>query len=529
MASAETTPSIWLPAGLLSVRLGRNERWVYREIKALCITPEPHDINGCTISCYPPGTLERLRLRSEQAEVRHRNSKKEALTVQELADRLGRSYGWTKKTLDLLQIKPLRYEQRRAFKTAIYGPNSLERLRDQLAPDSDDWYNLNQLVDHTMLYRELIERSLKEAGVVPERRQSALTGRPSYFYPPSALQVLKRCAPSVAAGDWLTATALAVLTGKSLNWTSRQLTQPDLLSLREERLDDQRVPRWHYPPRVLSVLRSELDQSERYPESGKYLPLSVVAAMVGRHPETVMRHLEQLSIVAEQRRDKKGRVANHYPPELVDQLRRHFESRSEAGTWLTLAQIATQLQVPREVIIDRLDGIGTRPEHREMAATKRVEVHYSPQAVRKLRRSLLDDPYDELIAAAPALRKFEELCDRYGLNHSQMSRLIGITTSINRVMRQQRIRRSLAESILSIQEIPPDMLACLRLSRQEWLLENVRQQASELGHTPCYSDLYACWRTGDGFEPIELLDYWETMNQAIELAICSGRASKTNP
>jgi len=451
------------------------------------------------------------------------------LTVQELADRLGRSYGWTKKTLDLLQIKPLRYEQRRAFKAAIYGPNSLERLRDQLAPDSDDWYNLNQLVDHTKLYREWIERRLKEAGVVPERRQSALTGRPSYFYPPNALQVLKRCATNVAAGDWLTTTALAALTGKSLNWTDRQLTQPDLLSLREERLDDQRVPRWHYPPRVLAVLKVRLDQSEGYPEAGNYLTLSVVADMVGRHPETVRRQLNRLEIVAEERRDKKSRVAHHYPPELVDQLRLHFGSRIKAGTWMTVEQIAKLLQVPREVILRRLAGISTRPERREMAATKRVEVHYSPQAVRKLRRSLLDDPYDELITASPALRKLEELRDCYGLTHPQMSRLIGSTTSINRVMKQHRIRRSLAESILSIQEIPPETLARLRLSRQEWLLENVRQQASELGRSPCYSDLYAYWRTGDGFEPVELFDYWETMNQAIELAICPGRASKTSP
>lgn len=309
-----------LPAGVLSDRLNVYPKKFYREVKALGIESKTTIYNGREMPCYPIGTLTILRAIFEQREAE--KLLPEYMSIGEIADALGKSYGWTDAAIKRHGFRAGKFEQRHAFRTRLYNKRVYRTLRDEVKqhPVAETGYNLTQLVIITGFDREWIENRLEEAGVQIELRQSPLTGKVLEFYDESVVDLLRGIPSYQDAGDWLTAEAIIKILGKSVNWTMVRLRLPRFAGQAEYRLDSQRVPRMHYPPQALAELQAEVDAAEQYREAGDWILVYEIAKRAGRSKLWVQNRLKLLPDLGEPRRDGKNRVKVHYPPEIVERL-----------------------------------------------------------------------------------------------------------------------------------------------------------------------------------------------------------------
>lgn len=163
-----------------------------------------------------------------------------------------------------------------------------------------------------------MQRRLTEAGIEPEVRRSALTGKLYEHYPPESIGVLLRSKlerPGNPPKGWLTAEAMPASVGRSYNWVKRRLCQYE--GLAERHRDEQGTTRLHYPPSVTNALKEECEGIEAFPAADNYLTLSAIVKHTGRSKLWVSNRLKLINVSVEKRRDRKGRVREHYPPETV--------------------------------------------------------------------------------------------------------------------------------------------------------------------------------------------------------------------
>ncbi len=304
-----------LPAGVLAKRLGTYQKRIYREVAELGIKPEIAMYEGRKLLCYPVGTLTILRVVIEQK--REELSLPAFMSVQEIADALGKSYGWTLKAIKKHGFQAGKYEQRRAFRATLYRKSEAYRtLRDEVRakPVAESGLNLAHLVELTGFDRDWIVNRLREANIQPALRWSPLTGKTLGFYDESIVELLHAAPQYPEAASWLTADAIEKLVGKSSNWTRARLHRPNMQARAEVRLDPHRVPRLHYPAKMIDILRAEIASAEKYPQAGDWLLIYQIAKQLGRSTLWVQNRLKLLGITGELRRDGKGRAKDHYPP-----------------------------------------------------------------------------------------------------------------------------------------------------------------------------------------------------------------------
>ncbi len=316
-----------LPASVLSGMLGADVRWFYREVKELGIVPSPTMYNNKVWSCYPVGTLTLLREIHEQRKAERELPK--FMSVGEIADALGKSYGWTTEAIKRHGFRVSKYERRRAFRTQLYAKQVYRILREEVQanPVAETGYNLTQLVELTGFDREWIENRFAEANIWPKLRQSPLTGKVLRFYDEDVADFLRSRPQHPPAGAWLVADTIEKLLGKSTNWTRKRLARADIQALAEIRLDPHLVPRLHYPPEVVKLLKKEIAQNDSYPFAGELLTLSGLAKAAGCSQGWAKKQLQLMKEPGELRRDKKGRVSPHYPQRLAGQLQlRHKQT-----------------------------------------------------------------------------------------------------------------------------------------------------------------------------------------------------------
>ena len=310
-----------LPAWVLAQRLDVHIRTLHREVSKLGVESSPGKYEGTKIACYPVGTLTILRSVVEQK--RAEKALPMFMTSREIADALGKSQGWVTQAIKRNGFRVSKYEQRRAFRAALYNKRRVYKtLREEIRATqmAESGFNLTQLVDITGFDRDWIVNRLKEADIPGELRWSPLTGKALEFFNEDVVDLLYAYPQYPPAGNWLTADAIEKVLGKSTNWTRARLSKPDIRALGEIRLDPHRVPRLHYPPEVVVKLKAEITKAESFPLADDWLLVYQIANQLGRSKLWVQNRLEYLSILGEMRRDGKGRVKEHYPPDIGEKL-----------------------------------------------------------------------------------------------------------------------------------------------------------------------------------------------------------------
>ena len=105
----------------------------------------------------------------------------------------------------------------------------------------------------------------------------------------------------------------------------RRITQ--YTDLAEDRLDDQQVPRLHYPPLVVEQLIEESLLQSAVPEVGEYLSFDKLCRASGHAPKTISDLLEEIGIQPEPRRDKLGRVKHYFNPNSIVRIEKFTEAQ----------------------------------------------------------------------------------------------------------------------------------------------------------------------------------------------------------
>lgn len=324
----------WLPASVLAKELDIYVRWVYRQVKALDIHPSPRPYEGTVASCYPPNTLTALAVILDEKRFRDEyRALPKLLSIGEIAEVIGRSYGWTSNAAKQLQQRPSKLEQRGAFQTSLYPRRVVLRLHESLkkVPVAEFELNTLQLVELTGYDRDWIENRLRELRLEPRLMRSPVTGRFLWYYSADSADILKgikRVGP--AKPGWMTAEAIQRLLGKSTNWVRQRLHPPETARLGELMADSNHVPRLHYPPAVVEQLRGEAEETGGYLRAGDYLPLYLAAKQLGRSKLWMTNRVVRYGFETPLRVNAKGRITPHFSPGVMRQLRELSEQERSA-------------------------------------------------------------------------------------------------------------------------------------------------------------------------------------------------------
>jgi hypothetical protein len=313
----------WMSPTTIADLVGTNIYWVRRTAKRFGIETKSDESmvhNARSYELYPPLTFELLN--DEYLWRKSYLQLDKYIGSAEIAEFIGRSIGWTKKTLESMGVKgqTTKHDSR---KFIGYPKTVVKELRDinLYTPLDNGWFTVLGLVETTGCDREWVERRLMEAGIESEERRSGLSGRIFDYYPPSAIETIGKAVENrpKAAGEWLTARAMAEVVPLSYTWVNKRLDEK-YQEVGELRQDDQRVSRDHYPPAVLTELIAEAEKRLECQPVGDYLPISVVARKVGHHVLWVTNRLAFIDSKAEPRVDGQGRMLDCYPLEAVDEL-----------------------------------------------------------------------------------------------------------------------------------------------------------------------------------------------------------------
>jgi hypothetical protein len=305
----------WVNAKTIASDIGIYDRWVYRTIKELGIQSEMKLVDGVELAAYPHWVVDVLREELRWRE--HLSELSDELNVSDIAESLGRSFGWTQKTLEEIDAKPVRKNG-----PLKYGKRFLKELRhvSMAVPLDNGWYNLGQIIALTGQDRKWIERRILEAGYESMERRSALTGKIHDYFPRKVLDVVTSAMVerAAAAGEWMTVTGIATRLDRNEKWVIARMNAHRESG--EMRQDDMGVTRLHYPPSVFLELNAESESLKQLPERGDYLNIHEVARLAGHGTVWAEKILSQLKIEPELRKDRIGRAQLSYPPATVQRM-----------------------------------------------------------------------------------------------------------------------------------------------------------------------------------------------------------------
>lgn len=308
------------------------------------------------------------------------------MSTGQIAEAVGRSYGWTEKTLAEFYSRKSKHPSQQPL---LYSRDAVKKLREITlsTPPDEDWHTIPTLATLTGKSRDWILNQLEASSVRPENRRQAATGRDFPHYPPETLVLLFEANQKIPepAGDWLTANALVLKTGKSTNWVRKRLDK-DFIALGEPRLDDMTVIRIHYPPLVLEAMLREIEEVAGYPDAGDWVLLSNLRRSLGVHAVTLTRMMEQIEVETEIRIDMKGRPKQHLSPNTQRQLAKLVLDRlshPDANGWLTFTEVQKRIEQTSTWIRKELEAQGITPEIR-LDGSKRPAEHYNPELIQQI-------------------------------------------------------------------------------------------------------------------------------------------------
>ncbi len=307
--------------------IGTNAKWIHRLMVRFGVVPklDAHPQNNLEdVKFYPAFATELAREEYEWRQ--HYLLLPSRMNANQISEEVGRSYGWTTKTLNGLYPNPPR--QRSSYKSLTYPRIAVQHLRDLTiaTPPDENWHTLGKLKEITGFDREWIEKVLNKAGLKPEERRAVLTGRELLHYPPEAEEILREAAERRAppAGNWLTVQTIEDLLSKSHPWVQSRIDKY-FSNLGELRQDDNKVERVHYPGNVLSALQEELDIINVTPEAKDWSTISALESELGKHALTLKKLLEKDALRPRMRLNKKGYISPHYSPAVKIHLKNEIK------------------------------------------------------------------------------------------------------------------------------------------------------------------------------------------------------------
>lgn len=275
---------------------------------------------------------------------------------------------WSYKTT---RTKCERASKRGSFRY-FYPKRFLAALRErQLSvPLDEGWLTLRGLINGTDMDREWAKHRLDESGLSPEMRRSVKDNTIRLHYPPESKQYLQRCVRNVppAGGDYLTECYIAgMIPERSGKWVGRRLAK--FAMEMEIRLDDQRVPRWHYPYWVYKMLKTEAIETVAKTDAEDWYSTENVAKFFDIKPHSTERTMARLGVEREKRFTESGRAIYHYNPQQIIAIYQRLNFELE--TMFSLDDLAQELGICTRTVSERLRKLNIEPSNRIRAVHNR--------------------------------------------------------------------------------------------------------------------------------------------------------------
>jgi hypothetical protein len=368
--------------------LGVDSNAVRRPLKNFDIETEQmfHEHQQEYFDYYPHYTLDLIREEREWRE--WYLSFPQKVNANQVAEAIGRSYGFVSKTLS--ELYPNTRKQKHGHNSRLYPRVSIQKLRDITfaTPPDENWPTIPRLVEFTGHDRAWVLNRLSHTSIRPESRRQAVTGREFPHYPPDVFDVLQGFMNNTPppAGNWLTANAIEDLLGKSGNWVAKRL-EDSYLPSGEPRLDDMAVERIHYPPSTVQSLKDELVQLNSHEIAGNWATISTLKARLGMHAVTLTRLLDQIEVESELRLDLKGRPKLHFSPETQAKLATvamEIYAYPEAEGWVTFTVAQKIICRSAGWIRAQFNELGISPEIR-LDKSRRPLDHFDIEVIIKIK------------------------------------------------------------------------------------------------------------------------------------------------
>ncbi|MEO8691650.1 MAG: hypothetical protein ABI397_02585 [Candidatus Saccharimonas sp.] len=382
-----TRPS--MTAGAVAKELDTDWNSIKRKVIKYRIEPEaPSDATGqyVGIEHYPAYVVDLFR--EERAWYDWYLTLPNRMNTNQIAEAVGRSYGWTKNTVSELypNIRP----QETGHQSYLYPRVAVRTLRDMTmaTPPGENWPTMPRLLEFTGHDRDWVLNRLARTTIRPETRREAVTGRDFPHYPPDTFEVLQEFMEQLVepAGDWLTTNAISVILERSVNWVARHL-EASYLDTGEPRLDDMGVERMHYPPSTLLALKSELAQLQSHESAGDWATMTTLEKRLGLRAVTLAKIMQTIGVETEERLDKKGIPRTHFSPGTQIQLAAkalELYGYPEADGWLAFTVAQKIIDKPADWIYKQLRRRGVTPELR-LDKGHRVVGHLDPEVVQEIK------------------------------------------------------------------------------------------------------------------------------------------------
>jgi len=258
----------------------------------------------------------------------------------------------------------------------------LEKRFLQRDPPADGWLTLSDLVSMTGRSDTWVQSTIRKERL-PSGEKRVKNGSSCLCFPPEVATRLNTLANKIPkAGKWMTASAIARHLQKGEKWVQSRIAE-NFANRGEVRIGSQGTANTHYPP---SVIRGLEQMSGAARERGEWMTVNQIAKFIGRDSSWVKRRLENdHSAEGELRVDRTGKKVLHFSPDIVRALKEQAVIHPQAGSWLSINDLAKKLQRDRSWVERRIrDNFSSIGEMR-LSRSGRSCIHFPPRIVRKLR------------------------------------------------------------------------------------------------------------------------------------------------
>lgn len=368
-------------ANQIAEGVGRSNGWTTKKLAELYPKVSPQR-TGHKSRMYPRVAVEKLR------EITLSTTPDENwYSIPQLVELSGHDRDWVLNRLALTTIKP---EQRRhpviGREYTYYPPETIEALEEavlQIPKPGGEWLTASGLERETGRSGNWVAKRLEDYLQFGELRLDDM-GVERVHYPPSVLSALRQDDVELRsyenAGDWATISTMEARLGIHAITLTRLLAKIEVED--QLRLDKLGRPKQHFSPETQERLAVKAMEIYGYPEANGWLTFSVAQKTIGRSAKWIRSQFEERNVVSEVRLDRSRHPMNHYDPEIIDAIKAYGDTL-DAGSMLSLSEIAERIQKSEPWTKARLRTLGFRPEKRFSKGGHFID-HYSADSIDEL-------------------------------------------------------------------------------------------------------------------------------------------------
>ncbi|MBC7459141.1 hypothetical protein H7200_00285 [Candidatus Saccharibacteria bacterium] len=245
----------WYITKELEEATGHDWGWVARKLKASGIQSQKRRsaLNGGIFDYYPPEALEYLK----QLNMDLVEPAGDWLTIQGMADKLGKSYKWVISQLADMQESPELKLSSRARDEEHYPPEVCQKLSEKSATliEVGDYFAVDTLAKYIGKSGQWVRNRLQYTDAIPEDRVD-VTGSVHEYYPPDTIEKLEGLPWDIlktqGRAGWVSVTDIAQQLGHTRSWVKNRLPYVGAVFENKTAID---IPQQNYfPPDIIEKI-----------------------------------------------------------------------------------------------------------------------------------------------------------------------------------------------------------------------------------------------------------------------------------